>query len=137
KKVTIDDLEEIAIFRGSHLMTPADAAWFGAYRDNTLLGCCCAMQCGDTSVVYFQRDFVFKEYRRKGVYSRLFKERMEYSIKQGYKHAVAMCNENSKKVFKQYGFFEDYVMPQEAVVWCSENIRDWGKQNLIYLGMEI
>jgi GNAT superfamily N-acetyltransferase len=79
-----------------------NTVWFGAKIGDEVVGVVsCVLR---REFVYYNTDFVRKEFRNKGIYSRLFKERDKYVITLDRDLIKAKCTRNSLNHYLKNGF---------------------------------
>lgn len=79
-----------------------NTVWFGAKIGNEVVGVVsCVLRKG---YVYYNTDFVRKEFRNKGIYARLFEERDKYVLTLDRDLIKAKCTPNSLKHYLKNGF---------------------------------
>jgi GNAT superfamily N-acetyltransferase len=79
-----------------------NTVWFGAKIGDELVGVVsCVLR---KAYVYYNTDFVRKEYRNKGIYARLFEERDKYVLTLNRDLIKAKCTRNSLNHYLKNGF---------------------------------
>jgi hypothetical protein len=79
-----------------------NTVWFGAKLGDELVGVVsCVLR---QAYVYYNTDFVRKEYRNKGIYARLFEERDKYVLTLNRDLIKAKCTRNSLNHYLKNGF---------------------------------
>ncbi|WP_026691746.1 GNAT family N-acetyltransferase [Alteribacter aurantiacus] len=76
--------------------------WLGAYYKGRLVGVCAYRS--TKRGILFKRDFVVADYRGKGIYRKLFEERMRRMKKLKPHRIYAYCNKNSLPYYLKQGF---------------------------------
>ncbi len=76
--------------------------WFGAKLGDEIVGVVsCVLR---RTYVYYNSDFVRKEYRKKGIYARLFEERDKFVLTLNSDLIKAKCTPNSLNHYLKNGF---------------------------------
>ncbi len=79
-----------------------NTVWFGAKLGDELVGVVsCVLR---QAYIYYNTDFVRKEYRNKGIYARLFEERDKYVLTLNRDLIKAKCTRNSLSHYLKNGF---------------------------------
>ena len=79
-----------------------NTVWFGAKIGDEVVGVVsCVLRRG---YVYYNTDFVRKEFRNKGIYARLFEERDKYVLTLNRDLIKAKCTPNSLNHYLKNGF---------------------------------
>lgn len=79
-----------------------NTVWFGAKLGNEIVGVVSCVLRRD--YIYYNTDFVIKEYRNKGIYTRLFEERDKYAVTLNRDLIKAKCTRYSLNHFLKNGF---------------------------------
>ena len=81
-----------------------NTVWFGAKIGDEVVGVVtCVLR---RAYVYYNTDFVRHEYRKKGIYTRLFEERDKYVATLNTKLIKAKCTPYSLRQYLKNGFEE-------------------------------
>lgn len=79
-----------------------NTVWFGAKIGDEVVGVVtCVLR---RAYVYYNTDFVRHEYRKKGIYTRLFEERDRYVLTLNRNLIKAKCTRNSLNHYLKNGF---------------------------------
>lgn len=81
-----------------------DNIWIIAFNHDKVIGFCSFIKHKSQSKATLKSAYVLEEYRNKGVYDRLFKERLNVLKKMKIKHLVATTTEKSWSTHERYGF---------------------------------
>ena len=108
---------------GVTMADPAGAVWFGAYCQEELIGVACGVMNNKTGTVRFKSDYVAPEYRRQGVYKKLFKARMEWAKLNGGKIATAFCYDASLGMYANQGFISMRQDKKTGVTFVKRGIQ--------------
>ncbi len=76
--------------------------WLGAYCEGKLAGVCAFRR--TKYGIKCKSDLVLKEFRGRGVYRRLFEERLKRVRSMDAEKLYAYCNTNSRPMYETYGF---------------------------------
>lgn len=101
------------------LDNPPEAVWFGAHQNNELVGFAAAVI--KKKSARLKSDYVFKEYRGKGIYNELFKHRLQYVKEQNVKTVTAFCTKLSLGTFMRYGF-KPYSQNRYGIMFVKREI---------------
>ncbi|MCP4749091.1 MAG: GNAT family N-acetyltransferase [Desulfobacteraceae bacterium] len=89
---------------GVTLANPPGAIWIGATDDDKIVGVVCIVINSKTKTARYKSDFVLKDYRKRGIYRKLFQLRESFVRMKGVKTATAFCSFMSINCYVKYGF---------------------------------
>jgi hypothetical protein len=106
-QMTFDEISPIVpyVLRGNmRVRNTENTIWFGARYGEEIVGIVsCVMK---ETYVYYNTDFVRKEFRGKGIYIRLFQERDKYVATLNMNLIKAKCTPYSLRHYLKNGFEE-------------------------------
>jgi GNAT superfamily N-acetyltransferase len=106
-QMTFDEISPIVpyVLRGNmRVRNTEKTIWFGARLGEEIVGIVsCVVK---ETFVYYNTDFVRKEYRGKGIYNRLFEERDKYVATLNTNLIKAKCTPYSVRHYLKNGFVE-------------------------------
>lgn len=106
-QMTFDEISPIVpyVLRGNmRVRNTENTIWFGARYGEEIVGIVSCVMKG--TYVYYNTDFVRKEFRGKGIYIRLFQERDKYVATLNTKLIKAKCTPYSLRQYLKNGFKE-------------------------------
>lgn len=80
---------------------PDGATWWGCFYDDVIIGCVCSVR--KKGSIRFKSDYVLPDYRRGGVYKRLFSMRLSEGTNVT---KTAFCTPCSLSLYLKNGFKE-------------------------------
>jgi GNAT superfamily N-acetyltransferase len=107
EKSTFKELEAIILLAGQDGMRVHDvpgSVWFCAKVDGEMAGFVSCYISERQGKAVFKSDYVRKEYRRRGIYRKLFEARLDYVKDFNVKKIKASCTKMSLGCFLAYGF---------------------------------
>jgi hypothetical protein len=106
-QMTFDEISPIVpyVLRGNmRVRNTENTIWFGARYGNEIVGIVSCVR--KETFVYYNTDFVRKEFRGKGIYIRLFEERDKYVATLNTNLIKAKCTPYSVSHYLKNGFTE-------------------------------
>lgn len=100
--VQIETYKSLVAKERVSLENPKEAVWFAAYIEEELVGFNCVVIKKQNARL--KSDYVFKEFRNKGIYNLMFQYRIDYCIQERVKKMTAFCSPMSLGTFLRYGF---------------------------------
>ena len=87
---------------GYPILTDKDTVWFVAYKKLEVFAFAAVKQMKSHAILTY--SYVDPKFRRKGVYKRLLRDRLEWVEKKGIRKVKADCTAKSLSALKQEGF---------------------------------
>lgn len=104
---TFKELEPLILLAGKDGMRVHDvpgSVWFCARVDGEMAGFVSCYIREKQGKAVFKSDYVRGEYRRKGIYRKLFEKRLDYVKNFNVRKIKASCTKMSLECFLSYGF---------------------------------
>ena len=103
KMASVKFLKKLAAKEGVSFTNNENCTWFIVTKGFEIIACCSLMHVSD-EICRFKSDFVRKDWRGKGLYDIMFKQRDEYAEEKGYVRATAFSSQDSRSTFLRHGF---------------------------------
>lgn len=82
---------------------PDNTTWWTAWDGDRLVGVCAAEQRSE-HVWYMFGGIVDEEYRRRGIYREMFKQRYEFIVEHNPLVILSLSSPGNRELFRKYGF---------------------------------